>query len=127
MKEQVELEKVWIDLYPKQEVLLQSLQETLEMTAETLLIIDGSTNYELAKQKQGHLLGTTPRTLNSNLSRLRNNEIRYVFVTASSLTSPRFPLDDIAEFRKGNYIVTNAETISSRMRNSHSSSGLVTR
>jgi hypothetical protein len=51
MKEQVEREKVWIDLYPKQEVLLQSLEETLEMTVKTLLIIDGSTNYELAKHK----------------------------------------------------------------------------
>jgi hypothetical protein len=95
----VEHEKVLIELYPAKEAILKSMETKLRKACQTLLIFHGIPNSEFSKQKQGHLLETTLRTLDSNLSSLRNRIARFLFMTIASIASGRLPLANIAEFR----------------------------
>jgi hypothetical protein len=56
-------EKVLIELYPWKEAILKSVETKLQTASRTLLIFAGIPNREISNQKQGHLLGTTLRTL----------------------------------------------------------------
>jgi hypothetical protein len=98
MREQVEREKVWIQLHETNKEIWESLKKKpKQIVDQALLTMQTISSSEFSEEKKEHLLGTTKRNLDSNLSRLRNGLVRYLFVTAASIADGKIPLGIIAE------------------------------
>jgi hypothetical protein len=97
MEEQIEGEKVWIQLHETNEEIWQSLEKKLKQAVnQILLIVETISSIELSEQQKDTF---AELSFNSNLSRLRNGLVRYLSVTAALIANEKGTLENIAEFR----------------------------